>query len=257
MKKYITIIICCLVVFSTKGQQLGEETWEKISHEVEQLVITNEHLQSELESLLFCTKQDTLSNLFKGYKYFHLYVSEDANCKTLEFRLSNYPYKSENLIGYFVLKGYPVLVHNNLPDFLISRGNKKTFSYTEHRIGDLIMMEDDTPCWIIEYCQSHFKVLHYPTKRQANSQNSLQMGYGMYYYPCNIEFHGFVDDNYTVDEKGNIKLVETTDDSFDKLYTKECWENGKSIISTSHAKNAEAGQRCKKQIFQCVIKNIL
>ncbi len=41
MKKFITITICCLVIFSTKGQQLGKETWKKIDHEVMQLVITN------------------------------------------------------------------------------------------------------------------------------------------------------------------------------------------------------------------------
>ena len=165
MKKYITIIICCLAVFSTKGQQpLGEETWWKVSHEIEQFVITNENIQSELESSLFCIKQDTLLNIFERWEYFHLYVSEDANCQTLEFRLSNYPYKTENQIGFFVLNGYSVFVFNKLPDFLISTGEKKTFSYTEHRIGNILMMEDDPPGWIIEYNKSHFKVLHCPGK---------------------------------------------------------------------------------------------
>ncbi|HPD27200.1 MAG TPA: hypothetical protein PK673_02370 [Paludibacteraceae bacterium] len=165
MKKFITITICCLVVFSTKGQQLGKETWKKIDHEVMQLVITNENIQSELESLLFGAKNDTLLNVLKRYKYFHLYVKGDSDCQTLEFRLSNYPYKSENLIGFFVLKEYLVFVYQELPDFLISVGHKRKFSYIEHKLGDFVMREDDTPCWIIGYRKSQFKVLHYPSKR--------------------------------------------------------------------------------------------
>lgn len=164
MEKYIMITMCSLLILSAKGQQLGKETWKEISHEVKQLAITNENIQSELESLLFCTKQDTLLRALKGYKYFHLYVREDTDCQKLEFRLSNYPYKSENLIGFFVLKGYLVFVHQELPDFLKSTEDKKKFSYTEHKLGNLIIMEDDTPCWIIEYRKPQFKVLHYPAK---------------------------------------------------------------------------------------------
>ena len=161
MKKCLAIILCSLAFLSAKGQQLGKETWKEISHEVEQFVITNENTQSELERLLFGTKQDTLLNVFTGYKYFHLYVKVNAEYQTLEFRLSNYPYKSEDLIGFFVLKGYIVFVHQELPDFLKSTGDKTIFSYIEHRIGDLIMIEDDTPCWIIEYRKSQLKVLFY------------------------------------------------------------------------------------------------
>ncbi len=84
---------------------------EKVSHEVRQLVITNENIQSELDSMLFRTKQNTLLSVFKKYEYLHLYVRENSDCQTLEFRLSNYPYKSENLIVFFVLNGYLVFVH--------------------------------------------------------------------------------------------------------------------------------------------------
>lgn len=162
MKKFITITICCLVIFSTKGQQLGKETWKKIDHEVMQLVITNENIQSELGSLLFGEKDDTFLDVLKRYKYFHLYVKGDSDCQILEFRLSNYPYKSENLIGFFVLREYLFFVYQELPDFLIPVGCKRKFSYTEHKLGDLVMGEDDTPGWIIGYRKSQFKVLHYP-----------------------------------------------------------------------------------------------
>lgn len=54
------ITMCTLLILSAKGQQLGKETWKEISHEVKQLAITNENIQSDLESLLFCTKKDTL-----------------------------------------------------------------------------------------------------------------------------------------------------------------------------------------------------
>jgi RHS repeat-associated protein len=37
---------------------------------------------------------------------------------------------------------------------------------------------------------------------------------------------GAWDDNYTVDEDGNIKLQERTNDRFDRIYTKESWESG-------------------------------
>jgi len=165
MKKYCIITLCALWMFSAKGQQLGKETWTEINHEVKQLVITNESIQYELEKLLFCTNQDTLLSVFEGYKYFHLYFKTDTVCQTLEFRLSNYPYKSKNLIGFFILREYLVFVHNELPDFLKPTEDKKKFSYTEYKLGDLIIMEDDTPCWIIEYRCSHFKVLQYPAKR--------------------------------------------------------------------------------------------
>ncbi len=165
MKKYIFMIMCSLVAFSTQGQQLGEVTWKKVSHEVRQLVITNENIQSELDSMLFRTKQNTLLSVFKKYEYLHLYVRENSDCQTLEFRLSNYPYKSENLIVFFVLNGYLVFVHQKLPDFLMSTGDNKKFTYTECKLGNLTMTEDDTPCWIMEYRKKQLKMLHYPTKR--------------------------------------------------------------------------------------------
>jgi hypothetical protein len=153
-------------MFSIKGQQLGKETWTKIAHEVKQLVLINKKIRCELDSLLFFTKQDTLLNVVSGYKYFHLYIKgRGTGCQELEFRLSNYPYKSKNLIGFFIIRDYIVFVHNELPDFLKTTGYKKKFSYTEHKLGDLIIMEDDTPCWIIEYKNHQFKVLHYPAKR--------------------------------------------------------------------------------------------
>jgi len=37
---------------------------------------------------------------------------------------------------------------------------------------------------------------------------------------------GAWDDNYTVDEDGNIKLQERTNDPFDRIYTKASWESG-------------------------------
>lgn len=150
------IILSGLFMFLAKGQQLGKETWTEITHEVKQLELTNEKVQCELEGLLFCAKHDTLLSAFKEYRYFHLYVKEDTGCQELEFRLSNYPYKSENLIGFFILKGYFVFVHNELPDFLMPTEHKKNFSYTEHKIGDLVIMEDDTPCWIVEYKNRQF-----------------------------------------------------------------------------------------------------
>ena len=41
-----------------------------------------------------------------------------------------------------------------------------------------------------------------------------------------VDPSGMLDDNYTVDEQGYIKLEEKTDDDFDVLYTKESWDNG-------------------------------
>jgi len=41
-----------------------------------------------------------------------------------------------------------------------------------------------------------------------------------------VDPSGMLDDNYTVDEQGYIKLEEKTDDDFDMLYTKESWDNG-------------------------------
>lgn len=165
MKKYFIVTLCSLFMFSAKGQQLGKETWIEITHEVKQFALINENIQNKLESLMFCTKQGTLLSDFEHYKYFHLCVKADTSCQRLEFRLSNYPYKSKNLIGFFILRGYFVFVHNELPDFLKPTGHKKIFSYTEHKLGDILMMEDDTPCWIIEYTKPSFKVLHYPAKR--------------------------------------------------------------------------------------------
>ncbi|MCK9618287.1 MAG: hypothetical protein M0R21_10695 [Lentimicrobiaceae bacterium] len=41
-----------------------------------------------------------------------------------------------------------------------------------------------------------------------------------------IDPTGALDDNYTVDDQGNVNLVEKTNDNFDVLYTKESWDNG-------------------------------
>lgn len=41
-----------------------------------------------------------------------------------------------------------------------------------------------------------------------------------------IDPDGALDDNYTVDLQGNVKLEEKTDDKFDVLYTKVGWDNG-------------------------------
>lgn len=155
----------CTLIFSANGQQLGKETWTEITHEVKQLALINGKIQYELESALFYAKQDTFLRNFKEYKYFHLYVQEDTGCQKLEFRLSKYPYKSKNTIGFFILRGYFVFVNNELPDFLKPTKYKKKFSYTEHKLGNVIINEDDTPCWIIEYKKTQFNVLHYPAKR--------------------------------------------------------------------------------------------
>ena len=165
MKMSFLIILSVLFMFSTKGQQLGKETWTEITHEVKQLVLSNEKVQYELESLLFNINQDTVLNIFREYKYFHLNVKNDTACQKLEFWLSNYPYKSEGLIGFFILKGYFVFVHDELPDFLELTEHKKKFSYIEHKLGDLVMMEDDTGCWVIEYKNRQFRLLHYPAKQ--------------------------------------------------------------------------------------------
>jgi RHS repeat-associated protein len=42
-----------------------------------------------------------------------------------------------------------------------------------------------------------------------------------------IDPNGALDDNYSVDVQGNIKLEEKTNDKFDVLYTKASWDNGK------------------------------
>jgi hypothetical protein len=42
-----------------------------------------------------------------------------------------------------------------------------------------------------------------------------------------VDLNGLWDDNYTIDKKGNIQLVEKTNDDFDVLYTKKSWDNGK------------------------------
>lgn len=72
-------------MFSTKGQQLGKETWTEITHEVKQLVLSNEKVQYELESLLFNINQDTVLNIFREYKYFHLNVKMILLVKSLNF----------------------------------------------------------------------------------------------------------------------------------------------------------------------------
>jgi len=171
MKKYFIITLSILLIFLAKGQQLGKETWTDIKHEVKQLVIINEDIQSELENLLFYSTQDTLSSFFKDYKYFNLYVKGNTNSQKLEFWLSNYPYKSKNLIGFFALKEYFIFVNNELPDFLKPTNIKKSFSYREHRIfftpdsEGVVVNEDDTPCWIFEYKDSLFKMLYNPNIR--------------------------------------------------------------------------------------------
>lgn len=165
MKAYLMIILCNLLMFQAKGQQLGKETWTEIIHDVKQFVFINETNQDKLESLMFYTKQDTITNDFERYKYFHLYVRTDASSQILDFWPSNYPYKSQNLIGFFILRGYLVFVHNELPDFLKPTEYKTKFSYTEHKVGNIIMMEDDTGGLSIEYTKPSFKILHCPAKR--------------------------------------------------------------------------------------------
>jgi len=42
-----------------------------------------------------------------------------------------------------------------------------------------------------------------------------------------VDPNGMWDDDYTINKKGEVKLVRKTDDNFDMLYTKESWDNGK------------------------------
>ncbi len=42
-----------------------------------------------------------------------------------------------------------------------------------------------------------------------------------------IDPNGMWDDNFIIDNDGNITLVEKTNDNFDMLYTKDSWDNGK------------------------------
>ena len=158
MKKIFFIMILNLSILSAKGQTItrGNSTWTNITHDVKQLVFTNEKIQSQLEGLLNCAKQNVPEE-FEYYKYINLYVRENTSSHELEFRLSNYPYKSNSNIGFFSIKGHLILVHDKLPDFLKPTEYKKTFSYMEYRIffssdsEGVVMNEDDTPSWIIEY----------------------------------------------------------------------------------------------------------
>jgi len=88
-----------------------------------------------------------------------------------------------------------------------------------------------------------------------------------------------LDDNYTVDEQGYIKLEEKTDDDFDMLYTKESWDNGtkdksikvdkgvlnsKKTFAITDEKNGEKfsldmyqvkGDDKSKSLFEFLVKN--
>src|SRR5690554_1431017 len=137
MKKLFMATLCCLLMFSVKGQQFGKEAWTEITHEVKQLAFISENIQCELESLIFCTKQDTILNDFEHFKYFHMYTrSNTTESQVFDFWPSNYPYKSKDLIGFFILRGYLVFVHNELPDILIKTDHRAKFTYTEHKVDD-------------------------------------------------------------------------------------------------------------------------
>ena len=64
-----------------------------------------------------------------------------------------------------IRKEYIVFVHEELPIFLKTTDIKKSFSYTEWKIGNLTMREDDTPCWIVEYYDHSFIVLRDPINK--------------------------------------------------------------------------------------------
>ena len=169
--------------FLIQGQTitLGNSTWTQINHEVSELVFINEKIQRELEKLLLCAKQQ-IPEEFEYYKYINLYIMGDISFCKLEFIMSNYPYKSGSNIGFFSLQDRLVLVHNKLPDFLTLTDNKKTFSYREHRIfltsdgasvGEgIVMNEDDTPGWIIEYKNNLLNVLYFPMEGIYPDNNS-------------------------------------------------------------------------------------
>ena len=174
MKKIFIIVILSLSVFSAKGQR----QFVNVTHELTQLVFTNEKIQSELERLLLCAKQK-IPREFENYKYINLTVRELASSQELVVRLSNYPRKRFFYtagigfnIGFFVLQERIVLVHNELPDFLKPTQYKKTFSYREERLfltdacieagRWLVLGEDDTPGWIIEYKDNQLNVISCP-----------------------------------------------------------------------------------------------
>lgn len=164
MRKYLFIGLYCLSINTTTGLQIGTDTWINVTHEVSKLRFIDEATEQMLDKALLCPyKKD--SEEFGNYQYFHLYVKSDGSRQILEFRLSNYPYKSENLIGFFHLKEYIVFVHEELPIFLKTTDIKKSFSYTEWKIGNLTMREDDTPCWIVEYYDHSFIVLRDPINK--------------------------------------------------------------------------------------------
>ena len=170
MKKIFIIVILSLSVFLAKGQRPGQIIFVNVTHELTQLVFTNEEIQNELERLLLCAKQK-IPREFERYKYFNLRVRGNE----LIFALSNYPYKSFFYtagigfnIGFFVLQERIVLVHNELPDFLKPTQYKKTFSYREERMISIeagswfVLNEDDTSTWVIEYKNNQLNVICCP-----------------------------------------------------------------------------------------------
>lgn len=161
MYKFFFIGLYCLCINAVVGQQRELDTWINVTHEVNQLTFEDKTIQQKLERALLGSQKE-FSDEFEYYRYFHLYVESDTSCQLLEFRLSNYPYKSEDLIGFFPLKQYLVFVHNELPAFLKVKDVKKSFSYTEWKIGNFTIREDDTPCWVIKYRDHSLKVLRNP-----------------------------------------------------------------------------------------------
>lgn len=166
MRKYFFIGLFCLSVNSAIGLQLGLDTWINVTHEINELTFINSGMEQKLSNILIDSQKE-FSEEFENYQYFQLYVKSNKNCQALEFRLSNYPYKSEDLIGFVPLGEHLIFVHNELPTFLKITDIKKSFSYTEWKIGNLTMREDDTPCWIIENCDCSFKILQDPTGKKG------------------------------------------------------------------------------------------
>jgi len=59
---------------------------------------------------------------------------------------------------------------------------------------------------------------------------------------------GALDDNYSVDLRGNIKLEEKTNDKFDVIYKKESWDNGKKDNSVTVDKGVISSKKTNSGI---------